>query len=89
MPERLLARRRIERQDLLDAAVAVRRHDQHRPGQLPVRFDAKQEVVVELAPLPVIEELVAAETFLQLRQQRSQSQIAGQRLHAHATHSVR
>jgi hypothetical protein len=54
MPERLLRGRNREAQHLLDATVAIGRHDQHGPRQPIGRLYAEEEVVMKLASLPVV-----------------------------------
>jgi hypothetical protein len=68
MPQRLLRGRNSEAQHLLDATVAIGRHDQHGPRQPIGWIYAEEEVVMKLASLPVIENLVAAEAGLEVRQ---------------------
>jgi len=80
VPESFFSRRRLEAEDLLHAAVAVRRDDQHRPGQAAPRLDPEEQVVVELATLPVIEKLVPSEVDPQIGEKSSQAEILRNRL---------
>src|SRR4051794_32530949 len=74
----------VEAEDLLNAAVAVRRDDQHRPWRRVRRVDPEEQVVVELTLLPVIEELVAAEPAPEVVEERTQSEVLRERIDEHA-----
>lgn len=72
-PERLARRRRIEREHLFHAAVAVRRDDNHLP-----RWDPEEEIVVELALCPVLEDLEAARARPELLERSTEHERSGE-----------
>jgi hypothetical protein len=76
MPEGPAIGHRLESEHLLHAAVAVGRHDEDDSVR-----DSNDDVVVELALLPVVEELVAAVPRAKLLEERSEDEVISQRLH--------
>ena len=72
-----------EAEDLLDAAVAIGRHDEDGPAELVLRIDPQQQVVMELSLLPVVEDFVATESLSEVGQQGSEPKSRGKILDHH------
>jgi hypothetical protein len=89
MPEGVFLGDRVEAEDLFDAAVAVGRDDQDRSRKASVVLNPEKQVVVKLAPLPVIEHLVAAEISPQVGEQSAKPEVLRDRLHTHVVDLVR
>lgn len=78
VPKRPAIRDGRKAKNLLDAAVAVRRDDEHAPGQLEDRGfrKSKHDIVVKFALRPVRHEIVGAEATRHLGEQRPEVQSA-------------
>ncbi len=63
MPKRPARRALVEREHFLDAAVAVGRDDQNPAWQLAVRLESNDYIMMELALLPMIDQLEIAVAF--------------------------
>jgi len=80
VPERSAVGDVREGEDLLDAAVAVRRHDEDPAGRSRdgARGQSQDEVVVELALRPVGDELVPSEALGEIGEERAEDEVAGE-----------
>jgi hypothetical protein len=74
MPEGSPIRDSREVHDLLDPAIAVGRHDYDR-GERSRSLKSKDEVMVELPLLPVVEDIEAAESSPDRAQEVTETQI--------------
>jgi len=54
VPERFLFGKRLQAQDLLHAAIAVRGYDENGTGKAILRLNSEKQVVMKLPALPVI-----------------------------------
>jgi signal peptidase II len=71
-----------EAKHFFDSAVTVRAHDENRPGKIGRgRWDPHDDVVVELALLPMIHELVSTPAVANAIQERAEEECARQVLH--------
>lgn len=76
MPERAALGNSVETQQFFHAAVAIRRHDEHRSWECVRRIGESQyEIMVKLALLPVMHMFGDADRALQLVEQRAQPQV--------------
>jgi hypothetical protein len=82
-PQSASRRGLVEAEDLLDAAVAVRGHDQDRPRQLALRIDSEQQIVMKLTLLPMVEDLVATESPAHVVEERTQAKVLGKLIDGH------
>jgi hypothetical protein len=88
VPKSIVVRHVREAKDLLYSSVAVRRYDKDGSGELALRFYPHDEVVVELTPLPVFEDVVSTKIRSERIEQRTQPEILRERLY-HGSKCVR
>jgi hypothetical protein len=82
-PEGSLCRCFTEAHQFLDAAVAIRRDDEHRTWQLILRVDFEEQVMMKLSLLPVVENFVASEPASHVFQERPEPKILRQLFYDH------